>query len=44
MLRALTPEEFARAEERLLNPKPGSRIEPARDYGVDPTLLIEQLR
>jgi hypothetical protein len=44
MLRALTPEEFARAEERLLNPKPGSRIETARDYGVDPTLLIEQLR
>ena len=44
MLRALTPEEFARAEERLLNPKPGSRIEAARDYGVDLTLLIEQLR
>jgi hypothetical protein len=43
-LRALTPEEFARAEERLRNPKPGSRIEAAKRYGVDLTLLIRQLR
>ena len=43
-LRALTPEELARAEARLLNPAPGSRIEAARNYGIDLTLLISQLR
>ena len=43
-LRALTPEEFARAESRLRNPAPGSRIEAAKKYGIDLTLLIEQLR
>jgi hypothetical protein len=43
-LRALTPEEFARAESRLRNPAPGSRIEAAKKFGVDLTLLIEQLR
>ena len=31
-------------EERLRNPPPGSRIEAARDYGIDLTLLIERLR
>ena len=40
----LTPEQLARAEERLRNPPPGSRIEAARDFGIDLTLLIEQLR
>ncbi len=40
----LSPEELARAEERLLNPAPGSRIAAARDYGVDMTMLVEQLR
>jgi hypothetical protein len=40
----LTPEQLARAEDRLRNPRPGSRIEAARNYGVDLTLLIEQLR
>jgi len=40
----LTPDEFARAERRLLHPAPGSRIEAARNYGVDLTLLVEQLR
>ncbi len=44
MLRALTPEQLARAEERLLHPAAGSRIEAARGYGVDLTLLVEQLR
>jgi hypothetical protein len=44
MLRALTSEELARAEERLLHPAPGSRIEAAGKYGVDLTLLVEQLR
>jgi len=43
-LRALTPEEFERAAERLRNPAPGSRIEAAKKYGIDLTLLIEQLR
>ena len=31
-------------EEKLLYPQPGSRIEAARIYGVDLTLLIERLR
>ena len=43
-LRALTPEQFARAEDRLLHPPPGSRAEAARNHGVDLTLLVEQLR
>jgi hypothetical protein len=44
ILRALTPEELARAEESLLHPVPGSRIEAARNHGIDLTLLVEQLR
>jgi hypothetical protein len=32
------------AEERLCNPPPGSRVEAARDFGIDLTLLIERLR
>jgi hypothetical protein len=43
-LRALTPEEFARAAERLRHPAPGSRIAAAKEYGIDLTLLVEQLR
>ena len=43
-LRALTPDELARAEDRLMHPAPGSRIEAARIAGVDLTLLVEQLR
>jgi hypothetical protein len=43
-LRALTPEELARAEDRLRNPAPGSRIEAARRFGIDLTLLISHLR
>lgn len=43
-LRALTPEEFERAAEKLWNPAPGSRIEAAQKFGIDLTLLIEQLR
>ena len=43
-LRALTSDEFALAESRLRNPAPGSRIEAAKEFGVDLTLLIEQLR
>jgi hypothetical protein len=43
-LRALTPEEFARAERRLRYPAPGSKIEAAKRFGVDLFSLIEQLR
>ncbi len=43
-LRPLTPEQLARAENRLLYPAHGSQIEAARNYGVDMTLLVEQLR
>jgi hypothetical protein len=43
-LKALTPEQFARAADTLLHPKPGSRTEAAVRYGVDTTLLVEQLR
>jgi hypothetical protein len=43
-LRKLSPEEFARAAERLRNPPPGSKIEAAKKYGIDLTLLIENLR
>ncbi len=43
-LRALTPEELARAEARLRNPAPGSRIEAAKEFGINLGLLIEQLR
>lgn len=43
-LRPLTPEEFTLAESRLRNPAPRSRIEAAKEYGIDLTLLIEQLR
>lgn len=32
------------AEEKLRNPRPGSKIEAAQRYGVDLTLLIESLR
>ena len=40
----LTPEQLARAEQCLLHPAQGSRIEAARDPGIDLTLLVEQLR
>jgi hypothetical protein len=39
----LTPEQLARARRRLLHPAPGSRIEAARQYGIDLTLLLGQL-
>ena len=43
-LRPLTPEQLAQAEDRLLHPKRGSRIEAASKHGIDLTLLVEQLR
>jgi hypothetical protein len=43
-LRLLTPEQLARAEDCLLHPARGSRIEAAKNHGIDLTLLVEQLR
>jgi hypothetical protein len=43
-LKRLPPERLARAEAWLRNPPPGSKAAAARDYGIDLTLLIEQLR
>jgi len=31
-------------EEKLLNPRPGSKIAAARDFGIDLTLTASQLR
>jgi len=31
-------------EEKLLNPRPGSKIAAARDWGIDLTMLAENLR
>ena len=31
-------------EEKLLNPRPGSKIAAARDFGIDLTLIVENLR
>jgi len=31
-------------EEKLLDPRPGSRIAEARDYGIDLTQIVENLR
>ncbi|MEO7674482.1 MAG: hypothetical protein ABIU09_10460 [Pyrinomonadaceae bacterium] len=31
-------------EEKLLNPTPGSRIAEARDYGIDLSQIVENLR
>jgi hypothetical protein len=36
--------DMSRAEEKLLHPTAGGRIETARTHGVDLTLLIERLR
>jgi hypothetical protein len=43
-LRRLSPDRLARAEEWLRNPPPGSKAAAAREYGIDLTLLIENLR
>jgi hypothetical protein len=31
-------------EEKLLNPRPGSKFAEARDYGIDLTLMVSNLR
>lgn len=33
-----------RAEERLLNPRPGSKIAAAKEFGIDLTLLVRRLK
>jgi len=43
-LRPLTPDQLTRAEARLLHPAEGSRIEAAKKFGIDLTLLISSLR
>ena len=43
-LGALSVEQLAIAERRLLNPQPGTRIQAAREFGVDLSLMLEQLR
>jgi hypothetical protein len=42
-LRQLTPEELARAIQRLRNPAPGSKIEAAQQFGIDLSAVAEQL-
>ena len=43
-LRPLTGEALARVIERLRKPKPGGKVEAASQFGVDVTLLIEQIK
>ena len=43
-LRQLHGAELARAIERLRNPVPGGKVEAAKEFGVDVTLLMEQLK
>jgi hypothetical protein len=44
VLKPYSPEKLARAEELLRNPRPGSKMAAAKEYGIDLTLLIEKLR
>ena len=44
MLRQLAGSDLERAIERLRNPIPGGKVEAAREFGVDLTLLIEQIK
>ncbi|MBI4904443.1 MAG: hypothetical protein HY820_12450 [Acidobacteria bacterium] len=43
-LRGLTDAELARTIERLRNPIPGGKVEAAVEFGVDVTLLMEQIK
>ena len=43
-LRKLTDSELARAIERLQNPIHGGKIEAAKEFGIDVTLLVEQIK
>ena len=31
-------------EDKLLNPRPGSKVEAAKEFGIDLTLLIRRLK
>ena len=44
MLRELTGADLLLAIERLRNLIPGGKIEAATEFGVDVTLLIEQIK
>ena len=44
VLKSYPPEKLARAEALLRNPPPGSKMAAAKEYGIDLTLLIENLR
>ena len=43
-LRPLTEAELARVAHRLFHPIPGGKVEAAKCFGVDVSLLLEQLR
>jgi hypothetical protein len=43
-VRQLEGPQLGRALERLRNPAPGGKIEAAREFGVDLTLLMEQIQ
>ena len=36
--------DIKRIEEKLLNPRPGSKIAAAKEFGIDLTLLIRRLK
>lgn len=36
--------DFKRIEEKLLNPRPGSKIAAAKEFGIDLTLLVRRLK
>ena len=44
VLKRYPPEKLARVEDLLRNPPPGSKMAAAKEYGIDLTLLIENLR
>src|SRR5262249_28039093 len=43
-LRAWTEEEIRELQERIRTAPPGSKIDEAKKYGIDLTLVIQQLR
>jgi hypothetical protein len=43
-MRVMETWRLERAIERLRHPRPGGKIEAARQFGIDLTLLIENLR
>ncbi len=41
---AMTPEQQKLAYELITNPVPGSKLAEAKEYGIDLTLLVENLK